>query len=446
MKKNVIAVFVFGILLAQGSVQAKGSVDNHDYNGHEKPADVHDDHDDHGHDKPADEHDDHDDHGHEKPADVHDDHDDHDHEKPADVHDDHDDHGHEKQPANEHDDHGHEEEAASALLNAQQMSLASISTALLQAQYVNYQLYAPGEVTSNGYTSYSVSPRVASVVLKRHITLGEHVKAGQSLATLFSEAVTEAQIAFRTAIPEWNRVKKLGRQTIGEQRYLDAKGKAESARARLVAYGLSDNDIEKLLDKPVHQFGEYTLKAQIDGAVLTDNFQQGQRIEAGETLISLADEKQLWVEAHLPVNQVLTLSKGDKAEVVSGQVREDAVVSQESHIIDPLTRTRTVRLLVNNFMHRLHPGMFADVLFSFKTNKPVLAVPETALMRNADGNWTIFVEEHSGEYKPVEVVLGRSLGQLREISGIDEGVVVVVEGAFFVASEIAKGGFDPHNH
>ena len=46
--------------------------------------------------------------------------------------------------------------------------------------------------------------------------------------------------------------------------------------------------------------GEYRLRAEIDGAVLGDSFEQGQRIDVGEPLISLADESELWVEAHLP--------------------------------------------------------------------------------------------------------------------------------------------------
>ena len=57
-----------------------------------------------------------------------------------------------------------------------------------------------------------------------------------------------------------------------------------------------------------------------------------------------------------------------------------------------------------------------------------------------------FSKDHRGEFLPVEVELGRALGGLREITGVEPGSRVVSEGAFFVASQIAKGGFDPHNH
>ena len=347
--------------------------------------------------------------------------------------------------AGKEDEAGHDE-AASASLTPEQMALAGIRVEALTARPVDYQLYAPGEILSNGYTSYRVSPRVASVVLRRHVALGAHVKKGQPLVTLFSESLAQAQAEYRTAWPEWQRMQELGRKTVGEQRYISAKSTLEAARATLLAYGLSTADLESLTSQQSRALGEYTLRAEIDGAVLADDFEQGQRIEAGAPLIALADEKQLWVEAHLPANLSLTLGAGTKAEVVVGDVRVKAAVSQEAHTIDPVTRTRTVRLLMDNPEHRLHPGQFAEVFFRFKTEKPVLAVPEGALMRGADGDWTVFVEDHPGEFLPAEVDLGRALGQLREITGIKPGTRVITEGAFFVASQIAKGGFDPHGH
>lgn len=372
-----------------------------------------------------------------------DEHDDH-REESHDEHDTHD--THKPDGEHSHQEHGDHEDAAAASLNPTQMTLADIQVEALTAKHIDYQLYAPGEILSNGYTSYRVSPRVASVVLRRHVALGDHVKQGQALLTLFSESVAQAQADYRRAWPEWQRVQALGRKAVGEQRYISAKANLEAAKATLLAYGLSTSDLQSLASQQSVTLGEYTLRAEIDGAVLRDDFEQGQRFEAGAPLIALADEKQLWVEAHLPANLSLTLGVGTQAEVVTGDVRRKALVTQEGHTIDPATRTRTVRLLLENPEHRLHPGQFAEVYFRFRTQKPVLAVPETALMRGADGDWTVFVEDHPGEFQPVEVELGRGLGSLREITGITPGTRIVTQGAFFVASQIAKGGFDPHNH
>ena len=349
-------------------------------------------------------------------------------------------HGHE-----EESDGGHEE-ATTASINTKQKELAGIEVATLKSKRVDYEIYAPGELLTNGYTSYHVSPRVASVVLRRHVELGEHVTKGQPLVTLFSETVAQAQADYRKAFPEWERISGLGRSVVGDQRFNTAKANIEAARATLLAYGLNDDDIGALKASGVGSLGEYTLRARVDGAVLTDEFEQGQRVEAGQPLVTLANESELWVEAHLPANSDIVLKQGAEAEVrIAGRVAV-ATVSQEAHTIDAVTRTRIVRLELDNPEDRFHPGMFADVYFLFKTTEPVLAVPESALMRGADGDWTVYVEEAEGEYEPVEVELGRSIGGLREISGLTAGQRIVSRGAFFVASEIAKGGFDPHNH
>ena len=473
MNKTLIAILVAGItstcasqaeetehghyheettsVVARGGHHKHDTHDEHGADGHsDHIEESHDEHDTHEEHKPDTKHS-HEEHGADGHSDhieeSHDEHDTHEEHKPDTKHG-HEEHGEEGHNGHEDEggDHGSHGEATSASLNPAQMTLSDIQVGHLTAQKVDYQLYAPGELVSNGYTSYLVSPRVASVVLRRHVALGDHVKQGQPLVTLFSESVAQAQADYRKAWPEWKRVQKLGRKTIGERRYIDAKTSLEVARATLLAYGLSTSDLQSLDSQQSKALGKYTLRAEIDGAVLADNFEQGQRIEAGAPLISLADEQQLWVEAHLPVNLTMTLGAGTQAEVVTGDVRVKASVTQEAHTIDPITRTRTVRLLVNNPEHRLHPGQFAEVFFYFRTEEPVLAVPETALMRGGDGDWTVFAEDHPGEFLPVEVELGRAFGSLREIDGIKPGTRIVTRGAFFVASQIAKGGFDPHNH
>jgi multidrug efflux pump subunit AcrA (membrane-fusion protein) len=73
-------------------------------------------------------------------------------------------------------------------------------------------------------------------------------------------------------------------------------------------------------------------------------------------------------------------------------------------------------------------------------------VPETAVLRSHDGDWQVFVAEGNDAFKPFEVELLRTAGGVAVIEGIPAGTRVVTRGAFFLQSELAKGGFDPHNH
>ena len=350
----------------------------------------------------------------------------------------------------DHDRHknhkNHEEHHEGVSLSPQQIKFAKIKVVTLTPRRMDYRLYAPGEIKANAYTSYGVSSRVDSVVLRRHVALGEHVEKGQALVTLFSATVAEVQARFWVAQSEWRRVKKLGQKSVGDKRYIAAQAEYEAILGRLKSFGFSDKKIRLAGKQKPSALGEYTLTAESSGRVLNDDFKQGQRMQAGDSLMELVDERELWVEARLAPNRVLHLPVGTQAQVQVGKDWYVAEVAQEAHAIDPKTRTRVVRLVIDNAAHRLHPGLFVDVYFSFKTKKPVMAVPESALMRSADGDWIVFVEEQSNEFGALEVEVGQALGEWREVLGIEAGSRVVTEGAFFVASQIAKGGFDPHNH
>ncbi|QWV06980.1 efflux RND transporter periplasmic adaptor subunit (plasmid) [Pseudoalteromonas shioyasakiensis] len=307
-------------------------------------------------------------------------------------------------------------------------------------------MYAPGEIKANGYASYLVSPRVDSIVVKRHALLGQHVNKGDSLVTLFSGEVASQQTEFRLAEAELKRLTKMTAGTVSKKQILTAKAEYEVAYSRLVAFGLSKQAIAKTLTINPEKLGEYTLFAQTSGAVLTDNFAQGQRVDSGIELMLIADESALWVAAQLSANQDRTISNGSTALLEVNGNRYPATVIQEAHTIDEQTRSRTVRLEVKNTQHSLHPGMFADVYFQFETDKAVLAVPENALTRSADGDWQLFVVDDDGGFVAQEVNLGRRFGDYREVLDIQAGLEVVTQGAFFIASQLAKGGFDPHNH
>ena len=367
-----------------------------------------------------------------------------------------DEHEHEKgheEDKGDHDEHGHEgdnkeeeEHEEGITIDPKKMSLANIKVESVKPEYQFSSVYAPGEIKANGYKSYVVSPRTESVIISRHAALGEYVEIGQKLVTLFSEAMAQAQADYLIASTEWQRVKKLGNKTVSESRLLQAETTYNASYGKLIALGLTEKAINGISNKDIKAFGQYALTAHREGVVLQDDFIQGQRVDAGDSVMLLADEKQLWVEAKVSPNKKLNLSIDSPAVLKLEGQSYNAKVIQEAHTIDPVTRTRIIRLGVQNADDNLHSGMFVKVYFQFATKQKVMAVPEEALIRSADGDWTVFVEDHPGEFKAVEVELGRALGDFREIIGLDSGTRIVTKGAFFVASEIAKGGFDPHNH
>lgn len=331
-------------------------------------------------------------------------------------------------------------------LSERSMALAQIKVAPLQARTHNKTLYAPGELKANGYSSYIVSARTESVVIERHAMLGEHVNQGQPLVTLFSETMANAQADYLVAASEWQRVKQLDNRAVSESARLKAQSQYNASYGQLIALGLTTEAIDTISKDNIASFGQYSLVAQTSGVVLNDDFTQGQRVEAGQSIMTIADESSLWVEAKVAPYSDGAINKATAVSIVVNGRTYPAKVIQEAHVIDPTTRTRVIRLKVDNPQDKLHAGMFVDVHFTFASTTPILALPQSALMRGSDGDWQVFVQQSPGEFLPVEVELGERFGRYQQISGVPAGVNVAMTGAFFISSQLAKSGFDPHNH
>jgi RND family efflux transporter MFP subunit len=447
-------LFVLLLALASGNVL---SADDHDHGyeeaghgkaalGHKEEAREQADHEDGDHD--------HEDEGHEAAA--HEDkkaqhkEDDHEHDEPAHKEDDHDAERREKD-GHGHDEHGHGEvghEEGVPELTAQQIQTAAIETLVVQQGEVAGVVVAPGEVSLNAYRTTKVTPRIAAQIIKRHVKLGQSVEPGQVLVTLSSVEVAQAQGELLVSDREWRRVKKLGRKVVSERRYIEAQVARQQASAKVRAYGMTDDQIKALLstNDSSDATGELELLSPQHGTVIRDDFIVGELAEPGRELFVITDEQQLWIDARLTPEDAANVSVGAKARIkVKGHWLEGEVI-QAQHMLDETTRTLSVRLQVANPNDELHPGEFVTVKIDSTTHHTGIAVPVAAVLRSPDGDWQVFIEEAPGRYEPKEVEVRRTIGDRMIVEGLEAGERVVSKGAFFIQSEIAKSGFDIHNH
>jgi RND family efflux transporter MFP subunit len=172
----------------------------------------------------------------------------------------------------------------------------------------------------------------------------------------------------------------------------------------------------------------------------------GELVEPGRVLFEISDESVLWVEARLTPDEAAQIQVNARATMLVGDLQMEGRVTQVHHALDEDTRTLGVRIEVPNPDDRLHPGLFVEARIEGKSSERALAVPDDAVLRSADGDWLVFVEYAPGEFEPLEVDVIRTMGGFTVIGGIEPGARVVIKGAFFLQSELAKMGFDKHNH
>jgi membrane fusion protein, heavy metal efflux system len=364
------------------------------------------------------------------------------------------DHKGEKQKHDEagvgHKKPGHKEEEGdngAVKLDDAKIREAGIRAMVLKARLVGNIFLVPGEIKANAYRSALVTPRINSIVMSRQALLGDHVLKGKLLVTLFSVEMSSAQSKFIISDREWQRVKQLGEDVVSARRFLGAKVKRQEDYSRLKAYGMTNVQIAKLGDESaINKPGEFQLSAPVAGTIAADDFKVGQLIEPGKPLFEIIDETRVWAEARLDLQTAAQIKIGSEAHVLVGDRRIPGVVRQMHRKLDEHTRTLGIRIVVPNEDSALRPGQFISVELSNNSGKPELAVPQAAILRSSDGDWTVFVEHKKGTFKPVEIEIVRKAGRLSVIKGLPSGTRVVVAGAFFLQSELAKSGFSIHNH
>ena len=352
----------------------------------------------------------------------------------------------------DHKNDGEHDDAGVIKLTREQMKIAGIIVKSLQLQTIQSVVKAPGEVSFNTYKTVAITPRITAQLVKRHVVLGEIVKKGQAIATLSSVEMAEAQGDLLVAHQEWKRVKKLGKKIVAERRYIEAQIKWELTKAKAKAYGMTQGQINQLVNNANFSGanGRFDLVALIDGRVMKENYIIGQQIEPGQELNIITDESNLWVMANIAPAIANKITVGNKASIQWQGQYFPASVSQIYHNLDEITRTSRVRLSVENKNDTLHAGLFVETHIEISTTKEAekaLLVPEAAVMRSPDGDWQVFVEQdETGEFKAVEIELLDIRNGQAFIEGLNVGTSIVVTGAFFIQSELAKSGFDIHNH
>jgi len=349
-----------------------------------------------------------------------------------------------------HDEGEGDHEGSALVLSVEARKAAGIVINTVIPRSLAETLRVPAEVVINAYQSARVTPRIQAQVLARHVRLGDRVVAGQTLVTLSSVAMAEAQGALIVADREWQRVKTLGRKAVAERRFTEAQVARQQAFAKVLAYGMQEAQARELLKSgdATKATGEFDLLAPIAGTVLQDNFIVGELIEPGRVLIAISDESVLWVEARVVPSTLASIKVGTPARVsANGKNWIEGTVVQLHHQLSETTRTQGIRIAVENSNDQLHPGQFAEAEIVTAAGSPVLAVPDEAITL-LKGAPTVFKFEDETAFHAEQVETGPSIGGWTEIrTGLEEGEEIAFSGVFHLKSLLLKSSLgEGHAH
>jgi cobalt-zinc-cadmium efflux system membrane fusion protein len=312
-------------------------------------------------------------------------------------------------------------------------------------------LHLPGRITLNEHRVARVGPSVTGRVTEVTAFIGQHVRQGERLATINSTELSIAQAAYLKAKTQMNlhrlaveRARRLleadvisrAELTERESELAEVEVEVRAGADQLAVMGMSEKAIQRLSNSSQID-SAIPVTATLSGTVLERKVSIGQIAQPSDDLFTIADLSEVWVVAEAPEQQAYLVETGGQAEVqipaLPGQKITGKII-YVGDIVNPSTRTVTVRIEVKNPDRKIKPEMLATMVIH-RPRITSLNIPAKAVVRTGDRDY-VFVQTSQDEFVLTPVSLGPDLGGLRRvIAGLNEGQQIVVSGAFHLNNE-----------
>ena len=191
----------------------------------------------------------------------------------------------------------------------------------------------------------------------------------------------------------------------------------------------------------------FEVKAPFDGVITAYEVTQGETVEAGTPLFTVADLSTVWADLRIYQRDLGKIAR-DQPVVIFGGHDGGVIRGKISYIapvIDEHTRTGLARVVVENPDGAWRPGQFIKGRVMVDEHEEAVLVPRTALLEY-EGETVVFVQTGEG-FEPRPVVLGHGdAGSLAVESGLEPGETYVTRNALSLKAELGKGSFGGHHH
>ncbi|MFQ5536874.1 MAG: efflux RND transporter periplasmic adaptor subunit [Gemmatimonadota bacterium] len=213
-----------------------------------------------------------------------------------------------------------------------------------------------------------------------------------------------------------------------------------SARRRLELWEVPSSEIQRI-ETTLEPSRRVVMTAPRDGIVLEKSIVEGSAFSAGQSLLTLADLSEVWVDVEVPEAQAWAVREGSSVQAQIAAFPGEAFSGRVDYVYPVLeenTRSLRARVVLANNGYRLRPGMYATV----RLTSPVvraLSVPVDAVVYTGERT-LLFIADTDGKIHPREVMTGRTLGgRVEVLEGLEEGERVVTSAQYLIDAEANIG-------
>jgi Cu(I)/Ag(I) efflux system membrane fusion protein len=317
-------------------------------------------------------------------------------------------------------------------LTPEEITAAGVQVAEARAATLKTNIDAFGRVEQPESQLNAVSAWIGGRVDKLYVQFtGERVRRGQAVADLYSPEVATAIEEYRLAQENRNHL----RQSDDAFAKAQAEELAQASQRKLELLGIAEKQFAAPETAGVPHV---TIYANSAGTVVERKVTQGQYVNAGETLLTLADLSEVWIKADVYEEQLPQIHQGQEvgitAEALPGRTLHGHVEFIEP-IANPQTRTVPVHVHLANPGMRLLPGMFASASFVSRAAQTAIVIPRSAVLDTGTRK-IVYLARPNGIFEAREVQVGTPAEDLFPVvSGLALGDKVVLNGNFLIDSQ-----------
>ncbi|UVT16133.1 MAG: efflux RND transporter periplasmic adaptor subunit [Nitrospira sp.] len=332
-------------------------------------------------------------------------------------------------------------------------------TPVVQGQILSHREF-PATVQANQNELAEVTTLIRGRVVKVHVDVGQDVKNGALLAMLHSvdlgvaegdylkagARLHEAELAHLRAKDLYdNKAVSLAELQRREAAMKTARAELREGKNRLELLGVPPEEIDRL-DRELTIKADMPLRAPFDGRVITRNITRGEVVETEQKLFTVANLTDVWVIGNVPEKDVRFIRKDQKVNVVVAAYPHaifSGTITYVGDVLDPATRTMSLRVTVPNTDRLLKPEMFAIVSVYVASGPDALSVPLAAIQDGPAGKM-VFVQRGAGAFEARTVKLGNEESDVVSVlEGVKAGEQVVTKGSFALKSEMERHKIEP---
>lgn len=340
--------------------------------------------------------------------------------------------------------------AAPILLQKSQMQAMGIETQAAGSGGSRHNGSLPARVVVPPAQMRIIASPVPGLIDSLRVAPGNRVRRGQVLATLVSPQALELQ---RDVLQATSQAE-LQQQNMKRDEQLFAEGliaesRLQSTRAAHQQAQAQASERRQGLALagmlPGKMGSPLALTAAIDGVVLEQGVQLGQRIEASTLIYRIAQLSPLWLEIQAPLTVANALKEGMPVKL-SGQSITGKLITI-GRAVDAASQTVLLRAAVTGGSESLSPGQVVEIEISSETANPADAtrqtLPASALVRH-QGKTLVFIQGNTQpqgtplEARPVSLI--SQGGDSVVVDGVRHDEQIVIKGISGLKALLSEAG------